>query len=303
MKNKKFIFILLCLLMTGCGDKTYTVSFDTTGGSLVNSITLKAGSVLGDIKEPEKDGYLFVNWLKDGILFDKNSPITEDMTLTASWTEKPIVKKEYTVSFVTEKYVEKVLVEEGNKVSEPDKPSKKDYVFLGWFVGDEKYDFNEVVNKDIILTAKFELDVVTVTFDLDGGIGITMQNIPTNTTLIIPEVPVKKGHRFLKWVLDGKEFNFNEKVSEDITITAVWEKIEYVTVSFDTDGGNLIDNKVVERYSKINELPVPEKDGYIFKEWQLNGNTFDSESTVLDSVTLKAIYDIVEETNEETNIE
>jgi len=303
MKNKKFIFILLCLLMTGCGDKTYTVSFDTMGGSLVNSITLKAGSVLGDIKEPEKDGYLFVNWLKDGILFDKNSPITEDMTLTASWTEKPIVKKEYTVSFVTEKYVEKVLVEEGNKVSEPDKPSKKDYVFLGWFVGDEKYDFNEVVNKDIILTAKFELDVVTVTFDLDGGIGITMQNIPTNTTLIIPEVPVKKGHRFLKWVLDGKEFNFNEKVSEDITITAVWEKIEYVTVSFDTDGGNLIDNKVVERYSKINELPVPEKDGYIFKEWQLNGNTFDSESTVLDSVTLKAIYDIVEETNEETNIE
>lgn len=303
MKNKKFIFILLCLLLSGCGDKTYTVNFDTMGGSLVNSITLKAGSVLGDIKVPEKDGYLFVNWLKDGVLYDKDSPITEDMTLTASWTEKPIVKKEYAVSFVTEEYVEKILVEEGNKVVEPEAPSKKDYVFLGWFVGDEKYDFNEVVTKDIILTAKYELDVVVVTFDLDGGIGLAMQTIPTNTLLSIPEVPFKIGHRFLKWTLNGKEFNFNEKISEDITIKAVWEVIEYVTVSFDTDGGNLINNKTVERYSKIADLPVPEKDGYIFKEWQLNGNTFDSESTVLDSITLKAIYDIVEETNEEENIE
>ena len=303
MKNKKFIFILLCLLLTGCGDKTYTVTFDTMGGSLINSITLKKGSVLGDVKIPSKDGYLFVNWLKDGILYDKNSPITEDITLTASWTEKPVVKKEYAVSFVTEKYVEKILVEEGNKVSEPEEPSKKDYIFLGWFVGDDKYDFNEIVTKDIILTAKYELDVVTITFDLDGGIGIAMQNIPTNTSLPIPEVPVKKGHRFLKWVLDGKEFNFNQKISEDITIKAVWEKIEYVTVSFDTDGGNLIDNKVIERYSKIDELPVPIKNGYIFKGWQLNGNTFDSESTVLDSVTLKAIYDVVEENNVEENME
>jgi uncharacterized repeat protein (TIGR02543 family) len=289
--------------MTGCGDKTYTVTFDTMGGSLINSITLKKGSVLGDVKIPSKDGYLFVNWLKDGILYDNNSPITEDITLTASWTEKPVVKKEYAVSFVTEKYVEKILVEEGNKVSEPEEPSKKDYIFLGWFVGDEKYDFNEVVTKDIILTAKYELDVVTITFDLDGGIGIAMQNIPTNTSLSIPEVPVKKGHRFLKWTLDGNEFNFNEKISEDITIKAVWEKIEYVTVCFDTDGGNLIDNKVVERYSKIDELPVPIKNGYVFKEWQLNGNIFDSESTVLDSVTLKAIYEIIEENQEDENME
>ena len=119
MKNKKFIFILLGLLLTGCGDKTYTVTFDTMGGSLINSITLKKGSVLGDVKIPSKDGYLFVNWLKDGVLYDKDSPIMEDITLTASWTEKPIVKKEYSVSFVTEEYVEKILVEEGNKVILP----------------------------------------------------------------------------------------------------------------------------------------------------------------------------------------
>lgn len=303
MKNKKFVFILLCLLLTGCGDKTYTVTFDTMGGSLINSITLKKGSVLGDVKIPSKDGYLFVNWLKNGVLYDKDSPITEDITLTASWIEKPIVKKEYSVSFVTEEYVEKILVEEGNKVIEPEEPSKKDYVFLGWFVGDSEYDFNEVVTKDIILTAKYELDVVTVTFDLDGGVGLAMETIPTNTSLSIPEVPFKVGYRFLKWTLDGKEFNFNEKISEDITIKAVWEEIEYVSVSFDTDGGNLIANKVVERYSKIDELPVPIKNGYVFKEWQLNGNTFDSESVVLDSITLKAIYDVVEENSEDENME
>ena len=132
---------------------------------------------------------------------------------------------------------------------------------------------------------------------------MAMETIATNTSLSIPEVPFKVGYRFLKWTLDGKEFNFNEKISEDITIKAVWEEIEYVSVSFDTDGGNLIANKVVERYSKIDELPVPIKNGYVFKEWQLNGNTFDSESVVLDSITLKAIYDVVEENSEVENME
>ena len=299
MKNKKFIFVLVCLLLTGCGDKTYTVSFDTMGGSLINSITLKEGSVIGDIKEPEKDGYLFVNWLKNGILFDENTPINEDITLTASWTLKPVIKKEYSVSFVTDDYIDKILVEDGNKVIEPDEPKKEDYVFLGWFVGNDKYDFNEIVTKDIILTAKYELDVVTVNYDLDGGMGIAFQTIPTNTSPSLPEVPIKKGYRFLKWTLDGKEFSFSEKVSEDITIKAVWEKIDYITISFETDGGDLIDNRIVEKYSKIDDLPIPKKDGYKFREWQLNGNTFDSESVVLDSVTLIAIYDLIDEENME----
>lgn len=297
MKNRKIIFLLLCLILSGCGSKMYTINFDTLGGSVMNSITLQEGDTLNDIEVPTKDGYLFVNWLKDGVEYNINTPVTEDITLTASWTEKPVIKKEYTVSFVTDKYIEKVMVEENTSVTEPDIPEKDDYIFLGWFVGEEKYEFTEKVTKDIILTAKYELDVVTVTYDLDGGVGIALQTIPTNTSPSIPETPIKEGYRFLKWTLNDKEFSFDEKVSDDITIKAVWEKIEYVTVIFDTDGGDLIDNKVIERYSKINELPVPQKEGYVFKEWQLNGQSFDTDSVVQDSITLNAIYEILENIN------
>ena len=38
MKNKKIIFILLLIFtLTGCKTKTYTVSFDTLGGSKIES--------------------------------------------------------------------------------------------------------------------------------------------------------------------------------------------------------------------------------------------------------------------------
>ena len=61
MKRKYFILIILILLLTGCKTKTYTVSFDTNGGSLLNSILIKRGDTIKDIEKPTKEGYIFVS--------------------------------------------------------------------------------------------------------------------------------------------------------------------------------------------------------------------------------------------------
>ncbi len=42
------------------------------------------------------------------------------------------------------------------KADDPGEPILIGYKFLGWYNGDEKYDFNEAVTKDITLTAKWE---------------------------------------------------------------------------------------------------------------------------------------------------
>ena len=290
MKNKKIILLLLCLILTGCKEKTYTVTFDTSGGSVLSSITLKEGETIEDIENPTKEGYLFVNWLKDGIEYKEETPITEDITLIANWIEEPTIPNTYTITFINDDKVEKTVVKENETIKEPKKPSKENYLFLGWYIGNEKYDFNSRINNDITLKAKYEYNLVTVTYDLEGGIGLAMETITKNTTISIPEPPIRIGYRFLKWTLNDKDFSFTTKINKDITLKAVWEKIEYVVIIFDTDGGTTLNPKTIEKYSKINELPTPVKDGYEFVEWQLDNQSFNIDTEIDKNITLKAIY-------------
>ena len=156
MRGKKIIYLLLILILTGCKEKTYTVTFDTLGGNLLESITINEGECIKDIEEPTKEGYLFVSWLKDGIEYDIKKPITKDITLTANWIETPEISKYYTITFVVDKKTEKTTVNENEKVKEISAPKKEHYLFIGWYVGEEKFDFNTKITKDIILTAKYE---------------------------------------------------------------------------------------------------------------------------------------------------
>lgn len=295
MRSKKKIYLLIVLLLlfiTGCKEKTYTVTFDTLGGNKIDSITVNKGETIESITKPEKEGYLFVSWLKNGIEYNPKSPINEDLSLTANWIEAPKIFEYYTITYVTKDKTEKEIVKEFDKAPELKAPEIENYIFLGWYVGEEKFDFNIPITKDIALVAKYELNIVTIKYELDGGLGLAMETIPKNTTIPIPNIPTKEGYKFLKWTLNGEEFSFDTKIDKDITLKAVWELIEILTVEFDTDGGNRIESKTIEKYQKLNNLPIPTKEGYIFKEWQLNNETFNSDTIIEKSIVLKAVYDI-----------
>lgn len=298
MRSKKTLYlILLLLILTGCKEKTFTVTFDTLGGSLIDSINLNEGDTLDEIIVPKKEGYLFVSWLKDGIEYNIKNPITEDITLTANWIERPEIFDYYTVTFIIDENTEKTTVKENELVTELKAPTKENYTFVGWYSGEEKFDFNTKITKDITLMAKYELNIATVTYELDGGFGLSLETVPKNTILSIPETPVKIGYRFLKWTLDGKEFSFDTKITHDITLKAEWQQIEYVTITYETDGGNTISSQIIEKYTKINKLPTPNKEGYNFIEWQLNNETFNPDTTIENNITLKAIYETINQTS------
>jgi len=65
------------------------------------------------------------------------------------------VVNEYTVTFVADGKATDVKVPEGEKASKPADPVKEGYKFLGWYVGDTLYDFEDAVNADVELVAKF----------------------------------------------------------------------------------------------------------------------------------------------------
>ena len=73
--------------------QTYTVAFDTSGGSAVAPVTVDAGSTATKPVDPTKSGYTFGGWYKDSTLQTPwdfaNGTVTADTTLYAKWTANP----------------------------------------------------------------------------------------------------------------------------------------------------------------------------------------------------------------------
>ena len=99
---KKFFCLLLafgiiCSMLVACTDteetdkkeESYTVTFETNGGSAVNAIRMKAGNALTAPSAPTKDGYVFAGWFADEGLLDAfvfGEMPAKDFTLYAKWT-------------------------------------------------------------------------------------------------------------------------------------------------------------------------------------------------------------------------
>ena len=77
-------------ITVGGGSETYTVTFDSDGGSAVASQTVISGEKAVEPKDPTKDGYTFGGWYSDAELttsYDFDTVVTEDVDLYAKWTE------------------------------------------------------------------------------------------------------------------------------------------------------------------------------------------------------------------------
>jgi len=229
--------------------------------------------------------------VKDGIEYDITKPIKEDITLTANWIETPELSKKYTVTFDFGEEVKTQTVKENELVIKPVDPIKEKHKFLGWYIEDKLYNFETPVTKNITITAKYEKTRVTINFDLNGGSGTTITEIDKGSRLKKPDDPEKFGYHFVEWTLNGKKYNFNTIVKEDITLKATYEAIEYVKVKFDTDGGTIIAPKLLEKGQKLSNVGIPLKEGYIFNYWLLEDKKFDLNTKIEKSITLKAIYE------------
>ena len=145
----------------------------------------------------------------------------------------------------------------------------------------------------------------TITFDTQGGNTIEAIEVKANETLVLPKNPEKEGYIFLHWVdEEDKPVSNNFKVTKDMKLIATWAEPtqEVVTVSFNTDGGNTISSITVIKGEKITLPENPTKEGYNFKEWVYeNGEQFKTEAIIEENITLKAIWEKVEENKKETN--
>ena len=121
--------------------------------------TVKEGENATKPADPVKEGYTFVGWFVGDKEYDFGA-VAADVTVTAKFEENAADEpgdepgdepeiKEYTVKFVVDGEATEVKVTEGEKAVKPVDPVKEGFVFLGWYVGEEAYDFEKAVTSDL----------------------------------------------------------------------------------------------------------------------------------------------------------
>ena len=113
--------------------KYYKVTFDSKGGSSVDSINVECGKELKLPDKPTKNGYNFISWLdnNDKAILDGALLSCEDLTLYAKWEEEI---KYYKVTFDSKggSSVDSINVECGKELKLPSNPTKDGYTFISW---------------------------------------------------------------------------------------------------------------------------------------------------------------------------
>ncbi len=282
---------------------TYTVTFDTKGGTEVENQYIILGEKLSTPKATTKANSKFVGWYYNGVLWDfSENTISSDITLTAKW--EPIVT--YTVTFNSNggAEVENQYVIQGSCATEvqPATPNGRPGVFLGWY--DEsgaKWDFSRVVTGHITLTAKWTW-LVSVSFVVqypgDTSYTETSVYIDENTTIsstIVPSVSNRETCKFIGWVTaDGRSFNFDTKVTGDLVLKADFEMRPNVTfvVQYPGEESNVLSSIYVDKNTTISASAMPtvaNRETCKFIGWvTTDGNDFDLSTKISADTVLEA---------------
>ena len=169
----------------------------------------------------------------------------------------------YTVTFQSEGGSEVASQIRANApAAQPADPAKEGHTFIGWYNGEEKWNFETPVTKNLTLTAKWQINRYTITFDTAGGSEVAPITQDYGTTITPPAAPTRTGYTFAGW---DREIP-TAMPAEDMTITARWQLNRY-TITFDTAGGSEVPSITQDYGTAIIAPANPTKTGYTFAGW------------------------------------
>ena len=229
----------------------YTITFDTNGGSEIAPITQDYGTEITAPDNPTRKGYTFKGWDKE---IPKTMP-AENITVKAQWEIN-----QYTIAFDTAggSEIAPITQDYGTEITAPDNPTRKGYTFKGW----DKEIPETMPAENITVTAQWEINRYTITFDTAGGSEIAPITQDYGTNITAPANPTRKGYTFKGWDKEIPE----TMPAENITVKAQWEINRY-TITFDTAGGSDIAPITQDYGTNITAPADPTREGYTFIGW------------------------------------
>ena len=151
--------------------------------------------------------------------------------------------------------VESITVKKGEAITAPVAPTKDGFIFGDWYTeangAGTKWDFADVVNKNMTLYAKWDKACV-VKFN-DGE--TTLETVTVRKGDVItatPEAPTKESFIFNHWDTSkedgGSVWNSATAVEEDMTVYAKWDAVEMPAalpvILYDAPNGTIPQNKL-----------------------------------------------------------
>lgn len=133
----------------------------------------------------------------------------------------------YTVTFQSEGGSEVASqIRANTPADQPADPTKEGYTFIGWYNGESEWDFETPVTADLTLTAKWQVNQYTITFDTAGGSEVAPITQDYGTTITAPANPTKTGYTFAGW---DKTIP-STMPAGDMTITARWTENRVIVI-------------------------------------------------------------------------
>ena len=192
------------------------------------------------------------------------------------------------------------VVQHGGTVTPPADPKADGYQFEGWYTqkdGGEEFDFSQSIKEDVTVYAHWS-EVKpdrTVYFDCGSQAKGFSVVVKYGEKVTPPTDPEAKGYQFDGWYTQengGEKFDFNQAITEDVTVYAHWSEVKPdPTVSFDCGGKAEGTSKVVQHGGTVTPPDDPKADGYRFEGWytqENGGEPFDFNQEITEDVKVYA---------------
>ncbi|MBV1758754.1 MAG: InlB B-repeat-containing protein [Dethiosulfatibacter sp.] len=266
--------------------KAYTVSFDlNTGiGTVPEAITVTYDGNYTALPENSgsKTGYTFTGWYTAASGGSKITSATRvttanHHTLYAQWQANT-----YEVAFDANGG-SGIMTNQSHTYDQSNSLTangftRTGYSFSGWKTQTDGSGIvyansasvtNLIAEGVITLYAQWTVNQYSISFDSNGGSGVTTIKQDYGTAVTAPAVPTKTGYTFGAWQYNSVDYTFSTMPAENITLTARWTTVDYA-ITYVLDGGiNHTGNPSSYNIESGNITlgDASGKTGYTFDDW------------------------------------
>ena len=248
------------------------------------------------IINPERPGYTFLGWIREGETQDKARSMYEvklgstgDLSLIPVW-EKNVYDITYVMNGGEIPENAPSTFSYGDEEVHLKAPKRENYVFIGWKDSEEaspvkKYVIQSDLDKDLTLEAVWTPEEYYISYYLGGG---KLKDGKSNSSFYTVEsedfilnVPERDYYVFKGWKEydqhdseAAKEYKVVASEARDLILVAVWEPVVY-SISYVDDGYYKYDIVNPTSYTVESEdlyIAGPYKDGYDFLGWVVAGD-------------------------------
>ena len=288
-KAKEYTLVLDYQGAAVMGERSYTVKYDGKLPELPKNLVLEHSEFMGWFTEENCGGIQVADAY--GLIPDK-STVDEKIFDIGNEGEYLYLYAGFGVEKFTVMFnfgsgipAEEIEVEYNTPISEvvPSTRNEDGFAVLSWSKtqsGSQIFTGN--VTDGLVLYAIDWAPVIE--FNTNGGKKVTPIVAKAGSTLSLPQAE-RENYKFLYWEdMNGKQTDITKMPAESMLLKAVWQAM----LVFDENGGTAVKD-ISEPVGTTIELPVPEKDGFIFASWYTEDEKkYESTSMPMESVVLKA---------------